>query len=153
MTEKKSTLQEAREEVAVRYFRLVDAADPAILDLFTDDAQMFFPKFGIATGKDQIAAFAQGFAREISSIQHDIPGLTVISSGNFVVTEGSVRGATGSGAAFPDGESSYGLFCNVFEFEDERIKRLHIYEDPDFAGTHTEGVAWGKSVRDTLTTP
>ncbi|MFH9970149.1 hypothetical protein ACH4PR_54805 [Streptomyces mirabilis] len=62
MNEKTSTLQEKREEVAVRYFRLVDSADPAILDLFTDDAQMFFPKFGIATGKDQIAAFAQGFA-------------------------------------------------------------------------------------------
>ncbi|MFG2481034.1 nuclear transport factor 2 family protein [Streptomyces fagopyri] len=150
MNEKKSTLQEKREEVAVRYFRLVDSADPAILDLFTDDAQMFFPKFGIATGKDQIAAFAQGFAGQISSIQHDIPGLTVISSGNYVVTEGSVRGTTKSGAAFPDGKSSYGLFCNVFEFEDERIKRLHIYEDPDFASTHTDGINWGESVRDSM---
>ncbi|MEU1534712.1 nuclear transport factor 2 family protein [Streptomyces fagopyri] len=150
MNEKKSTLQEAREEAAVRYFHLVDSADPAILDLFTDDAQMFFPKFGIATGKDQIAAFAQGFASQISSIQHDIPALTVISSGNHVVTEGSVRGTTKSGAAFPDGTSSYGLFCNVFEFEGERIKRLHIYEDPDFAGTHSDGINWGASVRDTM---
>ncbi|MFJ8009530.1 nuclear transport factor 2 family protein [Streptomyces fagopyri] len=152
MNENKSTLKETREEVAVRYFRLVDSADPAILDLFTDDAQMFFPKFGIAFGKDQIAAFAQGFAGQISSIQHDIPGLTVISSGNYVVTEGSVQGTTRSGAAFPDGKSSYGLFCNVFEFEDERIKRLHIYEDPDFGHTHAEGVAWGKSVQDTIAT-
>lgn len=108
---------------------------------------MFFPKFGIATGKAQIASFAQGFAGKIASIQHDIPGLTVVSSGNYVVTEGSVRGTTTSGTAFPDGSSSYGLFCNVFEFEGERIKRLHIYEDPDFASTHMDGVEWGKSVR------
>ncbi|MFH9969210.1 nuclear transport factor 2 family protein, partial [Streptomyces mirabilis] len=87
---------------------------------------------------------------QISSIQHDIPGLTVISSGNYVVTEGSVRGTTKSGAAFPDGKSSYGLFCNVFEFEDERIKRLHIYEDPDFASTHTDAINWGESVRDSM---
>ncbi|MFD1270983.1 nuclear transport factor 2 family protein [Streptomyces kaempferi] len=144
---KSNDLQEAREEVAARYFRLVDSSDPAILDLFTDDAQMFFPKFGIATGKAQIASFAQGFAGKIASIQHDIPGLTVVSSGNYVVTEGSVRGTTTSGTAFPDGSSSYGLFCNVFEFEGERIKRLHIYEDPDFASTHMDGVEWGKSVR------
>ncbi|MFF1605860.1 nuclear transport factor 2 family protein [Streptomyces mirabilis] len=142
-----NALQAAREEVAVRYFRLVDSADPAILDLFTDDAQMFFPKFGIDIGKDQIAAFAQGFAGKISSIQHDIPGLNVISSGNCVVTEGSVQGTTASGVAFPDGTSSFGLFCNVFEFEGERIKRLHIYEDPDFASTHTDGIDWGTSVR------
>ncbi|MGV9703205.1 nuclear transport factor 2 family protein [Streptomyces sp. NPDC003483] len=147
MNEMKSTLQETREEVAIRYFRLVDSADPAILDLFTDDAQMFFPKFGIATGKDQIAAFAQGFASQIASIQHDIPGFNIISSGNYVVTEGSVHGTTTSGVAFPDGTSSYGLFCNVFEFEGKRIKRLHIYEDPDFAGTHADGTSWGESVR------
>ncbi|WP_405833295.1 hypothetical protein [Streptomyces sp. NBC_01176] len=39
------------------------------------------------------------------------------------------------------------MFCNVFEFEGERIKRLHIYEDPDFAGTHADGIIWGQSVR------
>lgn len=36
-----SDLQKAREEAAINYFRLVDAADPAVLDLFTDDARMF----------------------------------------------------------------------------------------------------------------
>ncbi|GAB3974710.1 hypothetical protein GCM10029978_057000 [Actinoallomurus acanthiterrae] len=145
-----SDLQKAREESAINYFRLVDAADPAVLDLFTDDAQMFFPKFGFATGKDQIGAFAQGLGRGISAIEHDIPGFIVLSSGNYVVIEGAVKGTTTSGVAFPDGVSSFGLFCNVFEFEGERIKRVHIYEDPDFASTHTDGVAWGKSVSDSM---
>ncbi|MDX2642230.1 nuclear transport factor 2 family protein [Streptomyces sp. NBC_00510] len=145
-----SDLQRAREEAAVNYFRLVDAADPAVLDLFVDNARMFFPKFGFATGKDQIGAFAQGLGRGISAIEHDIPGFTVLSSGNYVVVEGSVKGTTTSGVAFPDGVSSYGLFCNVFEFEGDLIKRVHIYEDPDFASTHTDGVAWGESVRDSM---
>lgn len=65
-----------------------------------------------------------------------------------MVIEGAVKGTTTSGATFPDRVSSFGLFCNVFEFEGERIKRVHIYEDPDFASTHSEGVAWGESVRD-----
>ncbi|MGY5034075.1 nuclear transport factor 2 family protein [Streptomyces sp. 900116325] len=140
-----SELQEARQEAAINYFRLVDAGDPAVSDLFTDNAQMFFPKFGFATGKDQIGAFAQGLGRGISAIEHDIPGLTVLSSGNYVVIEGEVKGTTTSGVAFPDGVSSYGLFCNVFEFEGERIKRIHIYEDPDFGSMHTDGAGASSS--------
>jgi hypothetical protein len=34
------------------YFRKVDARDSTLLDLFTDDVQMFFPKFGLGYGKD-----------------------------------------------------------------------------------------------------
>ncbi|MEU8836966.1 MULTISPECIES: nuclear transport factor 2 family protein [Streptomyces] len=143
-------LQKRREETVINYFRMVDAGNPAVIDIFTDDAQMFFPKFGIAIGKEQIGAFAQGFGRGISAIEHDIPGFTVLSSGNYVIVEGAVKGMTASGVAFPDGVSSYGLFCNVFEFEGELLKRLHIYEDPDFAATHTDGVNWGKSVRDSI---
>lgn len=146
----RNDLQKRREEAAINYFRMVDAADPAVLDLFTENAQMFFPKFGFATGKGQIGAFAQGLGRGISAIEHDIAGFTVLSSGNYVVIEGAVKGTTASGVAFPDGVSTFGLFCNVFEFEGEHIKRVHIYEDPDFAGTHTDGVAWGKAVSDSL---
>lgn len=40
-----------RLETVNTYFRKVDARDPTVLDLFTDDAQMFFPKFGLAHGK------------------------------------------------------------------------------------------------------
>ncbi|MFI5817244.1 nuclear transport factor 2 family protein [Streptomyces sp. RPA4-2] len=145
-----SDLQKKYEEIALSYFRLVDQGDPAIFDLFTDDAQMFFPKFGIATGKAQIAAFAQGFAGAIASIQHDESGLHVMASGNHVVVEGAGKGTLTSGATFPDDDPTSGMFCNVFEFEGEHIKRLHIYEDPDFARTHTDGVNWGDSVRESL---
>lgn len=143
-------IQKRREEIAIDYFRMVDAGDPAVIDIFTDDAQMFYPKFGIAIGKAQIGAFAQGLGRGIASLTHEIDGFTVLSSGNHVIIEGMERGTTASGVDFPDGVSSFGLFCNVFEFEGELIKRLHIYVDPDFANTHAEGVAWGKSVQDSI---
>ena len=145
-----SDIQRRREEIAINYFRMVDAGNPAVIDIFTEDAHMFYPKFGIARGKAQIGAFAQGLGRGISSLQHEIDSFTVLTSGNYVIVEGAEKGTTTSGAAFPDGVFSFGLFCNVFEFDDELIKRIHIYVDPDFANTHAEGVAWGKSVQETI---
>ena len=145
-----SDIQKRREEIAVNYFRMVDAGHPAVVDFFTEDAQMFYPKFGIARGKAQIGAFAQGLGRGIASLEHLIEGFTVLSSGNYVIVEGAEKGTTPSGVDFPDGVSSFGLFCNVFEFEGDLIKRIHIYVDPDFASTHAEGVAWGKSVQDSI---
>ncbi|MEV0952095.1 nuclear transport factor 2 family protein [Promicromonospora sp. NPDC050249] len=137
-----------REEIAIDYFRRVDAGDPTVIDLFTQDAQMFYPKFGFARGRAQIGAFAQGLNLGIATLQHEIEGFTVLSSGNYVVVEGAENGTTRSGVDFPDGVTSFGLFCNVFEFQGDFIKRLHIYVDPDFAGTHDEGAAWGRSVQD-----
>ncbi|WP_277959774.1 nuclear transport factor 2 family protein [Frigoribacterium faeni] len=136
-----------REEIARQYFRLADAGDPAIVDLFTDDAQMFYPKFGYARGKAQIGAFAGGLGRGVVSLCHDIDGFTVISAGDHVVVEGTERGTTTTGVEFPDDKSSFGLFCNVFKFEGLLIKRVHVYVDPDFANTHTQGVEWGQSVQ------
>ncbi|MFG2481033.1 nuclear transport factor 2 family protein [Streptomyces fagopyri] len=139
-------IQKRREEIVINYFHMVDAGDPAVIDIFTENAQMFYPKFGIAIGKAQIGAFAHGLGRGIASLTHEIDGFTVLSSGNYVIVEGTERGTTASGVDFPDGVASFGLFCNVFEFEGELVKRIHIYVDPDFANTHAEGVAWGKSV-------
>lgn len=133
--------------MTLQYFHMVDSGDPAVIDLFTDDAQMFYPKFGYAHGKAQIGAFARGLGRGLAQLQHEIDGYTVIASGNYVVVEGAENGITTSGVAFPDNASSFGLFCNVFEFEGLLIKRVHVYVDPDFANTHAEGVEWGKSVQ------
>jgi hypothetical protein len=136
-----------REDITRQYFRLADAGDPAIIDLFTDDAQMFYPKFGYARGKAQIGAFAGGLGRGVASLRHDLDGFTIVSAGDYVVIEGTERGTTATGVNFPDDKSSFGLFCNVFEFEGLLIKRVHVYVDPDFANTHAQGVEWGRSVQ------
>ena len=50
---------EQRKSVALEYLKAFDNAGVtsnggSILDLFADDAQIFFPKWGLATGKDEI---------------------------------------------------------------------------------------------------
>jgi hypothetical protein len=87
----------------------------------------------------------------VSPVSTEIDEFNVIAVGSYVVVEGAEHGRTSSGIDFPDGTSSFGVFCNVFEFEGDLIKRVHIYVDPDFASTHADGVAWGKSVRADIT--
>jgi hypothetical protein len=48
-----------RKSVGLRYLKAfnnkgVTSSGASILDLFTEDAQVFFPKWGLATGKQQI---------------------------------------------------------------------------------------------------
>jgi len=51
--------------VAVKqYFVRADAGRADVLDLFTDDVQIHFPKFGIATGKGAFGELATGCWRE-----------------------------------------------------------------------------------------
>jgi len=141
-----STLQDRRIANATEYFRHVDSANPAVLELFTDDATMYCPKLGLARGKAQIGLFAQGFGEEIVEIAHDIDNFSFYPSGDFVIVEGREKGKTKSAGAWPDGVYSQGLFCNVFEFEGELIKRVHIYADPDFNSADTARVTWAQSV-------
>ena len=144
-----SALDNARIATTVTYFRYVDSADPAVLDLFTNDASMFFPKLGIAQGKAAIAAFAVHFGTEVVRIVHDIDKFNIMRSGDFVIVEGTVTGELKSGRTFPDGLHSFGMFCNVFEFEGTLIKRVSIYEDPDFGSGDTDRVAWANDLRKT----
>jgi ketosteroid isomerase-like protein len=148
-----STIQDRRAEVAIEYFRRVDRADPTLGELFTEDASMYFPKLGIAKGKEEIAHFAQGFAAEIIEIKHDIDNFNIMPSGNFIIVEGQESGKTRSGGAFPDGLYSQGRFCNVFEFEGELISRVHIYTDPDFNSTDTLRREWANGVHVALANP
>jgi hypothetical protein len=50
---------EQRKSVVLEYLKAFDnkgvtSSGGSILDLFTEDAQVFFPKWGLATGKKQI---------------------------------------------------------------------------------------------------
>jgi len=125
----------ARIEAVIAYFQKVDAGDPNYLDLFTDDVQFFFPKFGIAHGKAALMTFGRRIGSTLKSIKHDIENFNYISSGNHVVVEGTENGVTRSGIHWPDGKISQGRFCNVFEFEGSLIRRVHIYVDPDFTNS------------------
>ena len=63
---KQSMTDEQRKSVALEYLKAFDnggvtSSGGSILDLFASDAQVYFPKWGLATGKDQIGKlFGEG---------------------------------------------------------------------------------------------
>jgi hypothetical protein len=122
------------------YFRKVDARDSTLLDLFTDDVQMFFPKFGLGYGKADLIKFSEIMNRHLESLEHDIDSFHYIVSDNCVVVEGTERGVTRDGVCWPDGLVSQGRFCNVFEFKGALIHRMFIYVDPDYTSSDRDRV-------------
>lgn len=144
-------LAELRIGRAMAYFRKVDASDPTLLELMTDDVQFFFPKFGVGYGKDAFAECARGFQSALKSIEHDFGRMSIITSGDHVIVEGFEKGVTAEGVAWPDPAKSEGRYCNVFEFRGPLIKRVHIYVDPDFTSSDESRFLWGIPVR--LTKP
>lgn len=125
------------------YFRLVDAADPAWMEKFTHDCEIWFPKFGSARGHAGLAQFGQVIGRIIAHLEHDLSELRIFedAGAETVVAEGRESGRLTDGRTWPDPASSEGRFCNVFTFEGEQIKRLAIYVDPDFASDDAERLA------------
>lgn len=142
-------LNAARIAVAMDYFRKVDAADPSLLDLMTDDIQLYFPKFGVGYGKAAVAESAQGLHASLRTIEHDFERMNIMTSGDHVIVEGFERGITADGVAWPDPERSEGRYCNVFRFRGLLIERVHIYVDPDFTSSDRARFLWGDTVRRT----
>ena len=71
-----SMTDEQRKSVALEYLKAFDnkgvtSSGGSILDLFADDAQVFFPKWGLATGKKQIGQLFTDFGGGIRHILHD----------------------------------------------------------------------------------
>ena len=124
------------------YFKKVGAGDPTLLDLFTDDAQAFFPKRGVINGKGEFVTFVQALGAAVSRFFHDPELMVFTQGGNRTVVEGIEVGELADGTPFPGDAKSAGRFCNVFEFRGSLISRMHIYADPDLAGKHNDLFAW-----------
>ena len=132
------------EQIAItkEYFKRVDSGAPDLLDLFTDDTQIFYPRFGYARGKAEIVPFLVGLGAGVASFQHPEDRMVFTQESNRVVVEGAEQGVLTSGTPFPGDARSAGLFCNVFEFRAHLISRLHIYADPDLAGQQPALFPW-----------
>ncbi|MFC0674978.1 nuclear transport factor 2 family protein [Brachybacterium hainanense] len=131
-----SDLAARRAGIVREYFRMVDAGDPALLDLYTEDVELFFPKFGSSRGKEAMAEFARRLWLDLGSIGHDIDGLDIMVSGDRIIVEGREWGTSADGTPWPDGRVSTGRFCNVFTFRGMSISAVHIYADPDIMSEH-----------------
>lgn len=140
---------EQRKSVALEYLKAFDNAGVtsnggSILDLFADDAQVYFPKWGLANGKEEIGRLFGDIGGMLRSIRHDYAMFNYVLGGSdtFVV-EGTSYGEHQDGrwrAGVPD--AGAGRWCDVFEVRDWKIQRVFIYLDPDYAGKDTGRYPW-----------
>jgi hypothetical protein len=123
---------EQRKSVALEYLSAFDhggvtSSGGSILDLFDDNAVVYFPKWGIANGKEEIA-------REFHYI---------MTGTDIFAIEGTTNGVHKDGPwSVGDPEWSAGRWCDVFEVRDWKIQRCFIYLDPDYAGRDTARYPW-----------
>ena len=142
-----SLSDEAKIAIAKDYFRFADAGDPRLMDLFHEEATFYFPKFGVGRGRASIFDMVKGFEGILEWIRHDQATLVFIPSGDRIAVEGVSAGCI-SGVTWSGGTTPGGRFCNVFEFRDERIARLHVYLDPDYLGEDESRFRWGRAGRE-----
>ncbi len=140
---------EQRKSVALEYLKAYDhggvtSTGGSILDLFADDAQVYFPKWGLAHGKAQIGQLFGEVGGRGKSITHDYAGFNwIFTGGDLFACEGTSHGEHADGpwrAGVP--EWGAGRWCDVFEVRDWLIQRCFIYLDPDYAGKDTARYPW-----------
>ena len=146
---RQSMTDEQRKSVVLEYLKAIDRGDPitgegSLLDLFADDAQLYYPKWGLANGKAQIGKLLADVGETVKAAQHHYAEFNwVFSGGDTLVCEGTSHGEHQAGpwrAGMP--EWAAGRFCDVFEIRDFKIQRCFIYLDPDYAGKDTARYPW-----------
>jgi SnoaL-like protein len=128
----KTATTSALTPLAEEYYRRADAGRPDFLDLFTEDVELFFPKFGVRGGKAALVELGNGLSGSLKSIEHDRQGLSCVAVGQTVLVEGTTHGETRDGTQWEGGKTPGGRFCSAFEFRGHLISRMYIYLDPDY---------------------
>ncbi len=129
-------------DVVRDYYMRMDAGRPDTLDLFTEDVEIYFPKFGVAQGKDAFGQLASGLLGSLKSIEHNQADLRFSLAGDTVVVQGTTRGETADGTKWSGGETPGGRFASVFDFRGDLISRMYIYMDPDYGGHDKARFLW-----------
>jgi ketosteroid isomerase-like protein len=115
----KETSASANKQTVQRYMDGFGKSDhAAILACLTDDVQWVIPGLFHKTGK---AAFDKEIENEAFVGSPTIKVTRLTEENNVVVAEGSVRSKR------KDGGKLHAVFCDVFEMQDGKIKRLTSY--------------------------
>lgn len=140
---------EQRRSVVIEYLKAFDnrgvtSSGGCILDLFADDAQVLFPKWGLATGRERIGQMFADLGARLKSVTHDYAHINWIGSGSdLLVCEGTSHEEHVEGPWRPGVPAwGAGYWCDVFEIRDGKIQRCCIYLDPDYAGRDTARHPW-----------
>ena len=130
--------------IAREYFIRADQGRADVLELFQEDAEFYFPKFGFGFGRQSLFEIVKGFDNLLEYIRHDYDDMNFIPSGNYLVVEGTSQGKM-SGKSWAGGKTPGGRFCDVFKFRGQLISSLHIYLDPDYTDEDEARFRWGKN--------
>lgn len=129
------------------YYLRLDAGRADIFDLFSEDIQFYFPKYGLGRGKAELQFCSAGLGASLRSLRHNLDSLHFIEGTDGVAVEGLTFGVTASGVEWRGGETPGGRFCSIFEFKGPLISRMHVYLDPDYSGADKERFLWGHEGR------
>ena len=91
-------------KIAREYLMRIDQGRPDILELFHEDAEIYFPKFGFGFGRNSFVEMVKGFEGSLEYIRHNYDSLVFIPSGDFLIVEGTSRGKM-SGKSWAGGET------------------------------------------------
>lgn len=144
----KTMTDEQRKAIALEYFKRMDRGE-SIFDLLDDNAEVYFPKWGVARGKHEIEQLLGDLMGILAGVSHDIAHANFIQQGDMVVVEGLSSGKLKDGSEWRAGTTFAGRWCDVFEIRNFRIQRCHVYLDPDYAGSDTARYPWLNAGRDT----
>ncbi len=151
---------EQRKLVALEYFNAIDNGSTSdgrpFLELFAEDAQVFFPKWGLANGRVEIGRLFGDVGATLTRIRHHTEDFNWIFSGSeIVVVEGRTSGQHLDGSWEMDQPIwGSGRFCDVFQIRSFMIQRCFVYLDPDYAAKDTGRYRWlKKSGRPTARSP
>lgn len=132
---------EQRRALALEYLRRLDSRS-SFFELFDDQAQVYFPKWGLARGRSEYEQLFSDLGKMIAEFRHDHAYLNVIQQGDVVVIEGTSSGVTTNGVCWSAGQTLAGRWCDVFEIRDFKIQRCFIYLDPDYEDADTSRYPW-----------
>ncbi len=132
---------EQRKSVALEYLLRLDTGRD-FLALFGDHAHVYFPKWGVARGREEFTRMFGDLALILKTIRHDTAHFNYVIQGDMVVVEGTTSGTTTDGGEWRAGVTHGGYFCDVFEIRNHKIQRVYIYLDPDYAGRDTDRYPW-----------
>lgn len=144
------TTDDDRKAIAESYLKSLDAGGVSpttglgLFDHFADDAEVYFPKWGVAKGKDQVIQMFTDVGGTLKAIKHNYDGFIwhMNGSDSFAV-EGTSEGEHRDGPWVADQPKwGAGRFCDCFTVKDGKIARLYIYLDPDYAGKDTARYGW-----------
>jgi ketosteroid isomerase-like protein len=141
---------EDRKAVAVSYLKALDAGGVSpttglgLFDHFAEDAEVFFPKWGVAKGKAEVIQMFTDVGGTLKGIKHHYDGFNwYMTGGDRFAVEGTSEGEHRDGPWMADQPKwGAGRWCDCFEVKDGKITRLFIYLDPDYAGKDTARYGW-----------